>query len=54
MFSAKHTFSLRKSPSYAKITRFLFENPPFNPKITRILFRNTTFKRKSRFLFEHP
>ncbi|EPP35176.1 hypothetical protein CP10139811_1171, partial [Chlamydia ibidis] len=24
----KHTFSLHKSPSYAKITRFLFANPP--------------------------
>ena len=30
--SEKHTFSLRKSPIYAKITRFLFENPPFKRK----------------------
>ena len=30
--SEKHTFSLRKSPIYAKITRFLFENPTFKQK----------------------
>ncbi|EPP37144.1 hypothetical protein CP10743SC13_2063A, partial [Chlamydia psittaci 10_743_SC13] len=30
--SEKHAFSLLKSPTYEKITRFLFTNPPFKRK----------------------
>ena len=56
----KHSFSLLKSPIYAKITNFLFSNPPFMwktrvfstkiPHLTRksCVFSNLPFKQKTR------